>query len=130
MNYNQVAKTLRRALFKGSDGSTTSTNTSSTASAASITSTGGTPSARKSKLLLKQIFNILDVNLSGDLSTQEMKTFVMTPELGLFDSDSSQCKRFAEMLVGEIDINRDGYVSLQELEFFLWPPGFDAGTYR
>eukprot|EP01033_Poteriospumella_lacustris_P011117 gene11117-7908_t len=51
-----------------------------------------------------------------------MKDFVKSPELDLFGNDQAHIDKFTDLLVQQIDVNRDGTVSLQELEDFLFPP--------
>lgn len=76
---------------------------------------------RNQRSLVRSIFNRMDDNASGVLTVQEMKDFLQSPELRIFQPDDSFCDKFCELILEQIDVNRDGNVSLDELEDFLFP---------
>jgi hypothetical protein len=56
--------------------------------------------------VVRKIFRRIDENGSGVLTAQEMRYFVLSPELGLFVNNSSSAEKFSDLLVQQIDINR------------------------
>ncbi len=85
---------------------------------------------RSQRQIVREIFARIDENGSGVLTLHEMKEFLLSPEIGLFhnndmNDDSTQslaaCEKFSQMILEQLDINRDGNVSVTELEDFLFP---------
>lgn len=83
-----------------------------------------------SKLMVRNIFRKLDVHENGELTAQELKNFVLSPELGLFEVDDPRALKYATLLMEQIDINGDGSVSMSELETFLWPPHMNTADHN
>eukprot|EP01034_Spumella_vulgaris_P042709 gene42709-52983_t len=106
--YNKVAHALRDELLKPS----------------------GTPQTHRSTI--SSIFRRIDENDSGIISVQEMRDFLLSDELGLFDADedASETERIVNLLMEQLDLNRDGTVTVAELEGFLWPPNASDGDYH
>lgn len=81
-SYNRVAQTLREALLRYDGGSL------------------------NPRHIVRNIFRRIDDNDSGVLTSQEMKDFVQSPELNLFNGNSANIEKFTELLVQQIDVNR------------------------
>ncbi len=61
------------------------------------------------KSVIQNIFSRVDENNSGIVSVQEMKDFILSAELSLFDNnaeDSSQNEKFCDLMLEQIDMNR------------------------
>ena len=108
VDYNDMASRLRQTLMR----------------------LGGDGGDHNAKIIVRKIFKSLDNDGDGNLSSEELRQFVESPELGLFDEhmwgegmhvDISRKDQYVDMLVEQIDINRDGSVSLAELEDFIFP---------
>jgi Ca2+-binding EF-hand superfamily protein len=79
-----------------------------------------------SRSIVRNIFRQLNVHEQGELTVQELKNFVLSPELALFEANDPRALKYATLLMEQIDINGDGSVSLTELETFLFPPHMGA----
>jgi Ca2+-binding EF-hand superfamily protein len=84
MTYNKVVHALREALLKPS----------------------GTPQTHRS--VIAGIFRRIDENDSGIISVQEMRDFLLSDELRLFEEDeeATQVERVVNLLMEQLDLNR------------------------
>lgn len=80
--YNKIAQTLRDALLQH----------------------GGDSSIQRQ--VVRNIFRRIDDNGSGVLTDQELRDFVQSPELGLFENNLAMLEKFSQLLIEQIDINR------------------------
>jgi hypothetical protein len=56
---------------------------------------------------LQAVFDRIDANGSGVMTSHELRAFLSSPELGLFQSqDQAKCKKFTELLIEQIDVDR------------------------
>lgn len=81
-NYNNMARNLREKLISNGQ------------------------SMSNSKDVVRRIFQQLDDNNSGTISTQELKHFLHSRELNLLSEDDPNIDVFADLMVEQIDINR------------------------
>lgn len=60
------------------------------------------------KLSTQKIFNHIDENSSGVISTQEIKDYILSPELDIFDGNSTpdQNDKICELLLEQLDMDR------------------------
>ena len=65
--------------------------------------------------VVKEIFQQIDDNGSGVLTSKEMLSFLLLPELKLFDADPQNAEKFSQLLLEQID--EDGYVC--DLHYFV-----------
>lgn len=70
------------------------------------------------KKKLQNIFNSLDTDHNGIITTSELR--LLLEQLGIAKLTENP-GRTMDLLIEQIDVNRDGAVNLQELETFLWP---------
>jgi Ca2+-binding EF-hand superfamily protein len=126
MLYNHTVQALRDRLLAlantmESDSVTSITN-SGTTTASSVRTTIRVTSQRQ-RQIVRNIFSRIDENGSGVLTIHEMKQFLLSPEITLFNEEErdSTCEKFSQMILEQLDVNRDGHVSLVELEDFLFP---------
>jgi Ca2+-binding EF-hand superfamily protein len=67
--------------------------------------------------LVREIFQAIDGNNSGVITSQEMLSFLRLPELHLFDEDPQNAEKFCELLLEQID--EDGYVPINFFEILF-----------
>lgn len=85
--YHKIAQTLRDALLQhGGDSST-------------------------QRQVVRNIFRRIDDNDSGVLTDKELREFVQSPELGLFEDNPAMLEKFSQLLIEQIDINRSFIIS-------------------
>lgn len=82
-SYKRVAQTLREALLSYSN------------------------DQGNRRAVVKEIFERIDINSSGVLTSEEMIDFLQSPELNIFQSvDRANFEKFSQMLIEQIDIDR------------------------
>ena len=68
---------------------------------------------------LKNVFKDLDEDGNGTFDTSELRHFIVGVGVGIDDEN------MLNLLCDSIDINRDGIITSQELEDFIWPMSFE-----
>lgn len=101
-SYSEYAREFRRAL---------------------LSHKGNGNSHDKAKQFLKTVFQEMDTDFNGDISTIELKAFIhsVLSDYEMSSEFSDNAEKFADVLVSQIDINHDGSVSYHEMHEFLWP---------
>lgn len=81
------------------------------------------------KEILQNVMEIIDENGSGVLTSDELTAYLTSNELGLFDGvEDANTNKFCQLLLEQIDVNRDGTIGVDELEVFLWPTSPTKGN--
>lgn len=84
----------------------------------------GNRSEHEAKRLTKKIFSELDVDGHHELTRDDFIVFLSSPDLDVFDGLDETAKGvYAKTLIEQIDIDRNGTISLTELHDFLWRTG-------
>ena len=80
-------------------------------------------SHNKAKDFLKGVFKELDGDNDGNVSVDELRQFIhsLHVEQPCDARETANSDKFAEVLVSQIDINHDGFISYHEMDEFLWP---------
>eukprot|EP01041_Mallomonas_annulata_P008827 gene8827-18274_t len=95
-NYNDIAKQFRIKILKHSNG------------------------IKNAKSKLKKAFQQLDRDNDGKATVDELRLLIET--VCEIQKDPSS-DRLINLLIEQIDLNRDGVITYSELEMFLWPHG-------
>eukprot|EP01039_Chlorochromonas_danica_P006652 gene6652-7352_t len=75
------------------------------------------------KEILEDAMRLIDENGSGVVTSTEILSFLQSSQLNSLFVDVEEANRdkFCQLLLEQIDCNREGNISSKELEEFLWP---------